>query len=164
MRKFLPAAAACLVLPFCAHAGMKAGQWEITTQMDLGKNAPQMPQIPPEQLEKMKQMGIKVPTMGAGGAMTIKTCVSEKDAANDYPPLDERTQRDCKVQDIKRDGPRTTMKVVCTGSMTGTGDVEIVVDSPVHYTSRFHMVGTTHGHAVDVNHKAEGRWVSASCK
>ena len=163
MRKLL-LAATCLVLPLSAFAAMKPGQWDITTQMDLGKNAPQMPQIPPEQLEKMKQMGIPLPSAAGGGAVTIKNCVSPKDAAGDYPPLDERTQRDCKVQDIKRDGARTTMKVVCTGNMTGSGDVEIVADSPEHYTSKFHMVGTAHGHAVDVKNSSEGRWVSATCQ
>ncbi len=157
-------AAACLALPLSAIAGIKPGQWEITTQMDLGKNAPQMPQIPPEQLEKMKQMGIKIPAMGAGGAMTIKSCVSPKDAESDHPPMDDRAQRDCKVQDIKKDGKRTTMKIVCTGSMDGTGELEFVADSPEHYTSRMHMVGTSHGHPVNINNSAEGRWVSATCK
>ena len=164
MRKLLIAAAACITLPLCAQAGMKPGQWEITTKMDLGKNAPQMPQIPPEQLEKMKQLGIKVPAMSGGpGGMTFKTCVSPKDAEGDHPPMDQRSQRDCKSQDIKHEGNRTTMKIVCDGEMKGTGDVEFVTDSPEHYTSKFHMVGTSHGHAVDVTHASEGKWLGASC-
>lgn len=157
-------AVTCLVLPLSALAAIKPGQWEITTKMDLGKNAPQMPQIPPEQLEKMKQMGIKMPAMNPGGGMTVKTCVSPQDAAGDHPPMDDRAQRDCKVQDLKRDGNRTTLKVVCTGAMQGTGDAEFVTDSPEHYTSKFHMVGTSHGHPVDVTNNAEGRWLSATCQ
>jgi hypothetical protein len=163
MRKLL-IAATCLVLPLSALAAVKPGQWEITSKVDLGKNAPQMPQIPPEQLEKMKQMGIKMPAMGAGGAMTIKTCISSKDAAGDHPPLDEHAQRDCKVQDLKQMGKRTTLKVVCSGAMQGTGEAEFITDSPEHYTSKFHMVGTSQGHPVDVTNNAEGRWLSANCQ
>lgn len=164
MRKLLVAAVAtCLALPLYAGTGMKPGQWEITSQMDLGKNAPQMPQIPPEQLEKMKAMGITPPSMGIGGPRTFKTCVSKQDAESDQPPMDEHAQRSCKPQDLKRDGKRTTMKIVCTGEMQGTGDVEFVADSPEHYTSKFHMVGTSHGHAIDMTHSSEGRWLGASC-
>lgn len=154
----------CLALPLCAAAGMKAGQWEITMKMDLGKDAPQMPQIPPEQLEKMKQMGIQPPAMGIGGPRSFKTCVSEQDAASDKPPMDERANRSCKAQDIQHEGKRTTLKIVCDGEMKGTGDVEATYDSPEHYTSKFHFVGTAHGHAVDMTHSSEGRWISATCK
>lgn len=162
MRKLL-IATACLVLPLSAIAGMKPGQWEVTTKMDLGKNAPQMPQIPPEQLEKMKQLGIAVPNMGVGAARTFKTCVSSQDANNDHPPMDEKAQRSCKAQDIKHDGNRTTMKIVCDGEMKGSGDVEFVSDSPEHYSSKMHMVGTAHGHDVDMTNNTEGRWLSPSC-
>ena len=163
MRKLPFAIAACLVLPLCAHAGMKPGQWEITMHMDLGKNAPQMPQIPPEQLEKMKQMGISVPAMGMGQPRTFKTCVSPQDAASDRPPMDDKSQRDCKPQNIKHDGSRTTLDIVCDGEMKGTGHVEAVYDGPEHYTSKFHFTGTAHGHEVDMTNSSEGRWLGASC-
>jgi hypothetical protein len=161
---FTVAVAACLVLPLCAVAGMKAGQWEITTKMDLGKDAPQMPSISPDQLAQMKQMGIQPPSMGAGGAArTFKTCVSQQDADSDRPPMDDRAQRSCKAQDVKRDGPRTTLKIVCSGEMNGTGEIEAVHDSAEHYTSKMHFVGDAHGHPVDMTNTSEGRWISASC-
>lgn len=164
MRQFLlVSAAACLAVPLCAAAGMKAGQWEITMKMDMGKDAPQMPQIPPEQLEKMKAMGIQPPSMGIGGPRTFKTCVSPQDAASDRPPMDERANRSCKPQDVKHEGARTTLKIVCSGEMNGTGDVEANYDSPEHYTSKFHFSGTAHGHAVDMTNTSEGRWLAASC-
>jgi len=162
MRKLL-IATACLVLPLSALAGMKPGQWEITTKMDLGKNTPQMPQIPPEQLEKMKQLGISVPGMGGGAAHTFKTCVSPQDASNDRPPMDEQAQRSCKTQDTKRTGNRTTLKIVCEGEMKGTGEVEYVSDTPEHYSSKMHFAGTARGHSVDMTNTSEGRWLGANC-
>lgn len=160
---FAVTAAACLALPLCAAAGMKAGQWQITTKMDLGKNAPQMPQIPPEQLEKMKALGITPPSIGMGAPHSFKTCVSPQDADAGQPPMDERAQHSCKAQDIKHEGARTTLKIVCTGEMNGTGEIESVYDSPEHYTSKMHFVGSSHGHDVDMTNSSEGRWLGASC-
>ncbi len=159
MRKLF-VATACLALPMAVSAAIKPGQWEITTRMPL----PVMPQIPDEQLEQMRQMGISLPAAGKGGNIKVLACVSPQDAAGDYPPLDENVQRNCKVQDIKRNGPRTTLKVICDGDVTGTGDVEIVSTSPERYTSRFHVVGTAQGFPVDMNSTAEGRWIAAICK
>jgi hypothetical protein len=153
-------AAICLALPLAVSAAIKPGQWQITTQMPL----PVMPQIPAEQLEQMRQMGISLPAAGKGGNVTVQGCVSPQDAAGDYPPLDENVQRNCKVQDVRHNGPRTTLKVVCDGDVTGSGDVEIVSISPERYTSRFHVVGTAHGLPVDMSSSAEGRWISATCK
>ena len=159
MRKLL-VATACLALPLAVSAGIKPGQWEITSQMPL----PVMPQIPAEQLEQMRQMGISLPAAGKGGNITVKGCVSPQDAAGDYPPLDENVQRNCKVQNVKRNGPRTTLKVICDGDVKGTGDVEIVSTSPERYTSRFHIVGTAAGFPVDMSSTAEGRWLGATCQ
>jgi len=162
MRKLL-FAATCLALPLSVAAGMKPGQWEITSQMDMGKSAPQMPQIPPDQLEKMKAMGIQVPSMPGMGPRTFKTCVSPQDASSDHPPMDEQAQRSCKAQDVQHSGNRTTLKIVCSGEMQGTGDVEFVSDTPEHYSSKMHLVGTAHGHAIDMTNNSEGHWLGASC-
>lgn len=158
MRKLL-IATACLVLPLAVSAGIKPGQWEITTQMPL----PVMPQIPDEQLDQMRQMGITLPAAGKGGNIKVLGCVSPQDAAGDYPPLDENVKKNCKVQNVKHDGPRTTLKVICSGDVTGTGDVEIVFTTPERYTSRFHVVGNAQGFPVDMTSTAEGRWIGASC-
>jgi len=159
MQKLL-IATACLALPLAVSAAIKPGQWQITTRMPL----PVMPQIPDEQLEQMQQMGITLPAAGKGGNVTVKACVSPQDAGGDYPPLDENVKRNCKVQDVRHNGPRTTLKVLCDGDVTGTGDVEIVTISPERYTSSFHVVGSVQGFPVDMSSTAEGRWVSASCK
>lgn len=165
MRKLF-LATACLTLPLTVSAAIKPGQWIITTQVNLPQ-VPVMPQLPPEQVEQARQMGITLPAAGTNGPITVKGCVSPADAAGDYPPLDERVKQSCKVQDVKHNGPRTTLKVVCdSDDISGTGDVEIVSTSPERYTSRFHVVGTAAGGLlpVDMSSTAEGRWVSATCK
>ena len=165
MRKLL-LAAACLVLPLTVSAAIKPGQWIITTQVNIPQ-VPVMPQLPPEQLEQARQMGITLPAAGTNGPITAKGCVTPADAAGDYPPLDARVKQNCKVQNVQHNGPRTTLKVICdSDEITGTGDVEIVSTSPERYTSRFHVVGTAVGGLlpVDMSSTAEGRWVSATCK
>ena len=163
MRKLL-IATACLVLPMAVSAAIKPGQWITTTQMNLPQ-LPQMPELPPEQIEQMKQMGITLPAAGTNGPITVKGCVSPADASGDYPPLDENVKQNCKVQNIKRSGARTTLQVVCSGDLAGTGDIEIVSLSPERYTSRFHVVGMAQGILpVDISSTAESRWVSATCQ
>jgi hypothetical protein len=165
MRGMLVVAAVVCLLPLCAAAaGMKPGQWEITMTMDLGKDAPKMPQLSPDQLAQMKQMGISPPSLGIGGPRTFKSCVSPQDAESGKPPMDQRADRSCKQKDLKRDGNRMTMQIVCDGEMMGTGDIEVTNDSPEHYRSKFHFVGSSHGHAVDMTNSSEGRWLGAACK
>lgn len=158
--------ATCLALPIVASAAIKPGQWIITSKVNLPQ-VPVMPQLPPEQIEQMRQMGITLPAAGTNGPITVKGCVSPADAAGDYPPLDERVTQNCKVQNVQHNGPRTTLKVACDSEdITGTGDVEIIAVSPERYTSKFHVVGTAASGLlpIDMTSTAEGRWVSPTCQ
>ena len=57
----------------------KPGLWEMTIKSDAMKNRPK---IPPEQLEKMRQMGINMPQM-QDGSMVTKVCISKEMAERD---------------------------------------------------------------------------------
>ncbi|MGH8456569.1 MAG: DUF3617 domain-containing protein, partial [Stenotrophobium sp.] len=155
--------AACALLPLSASAaGLKAGQWEVTTTMDMGKHAPKMPQLTPEQMTQMKQMGMKMPSF-SGGAITTKICVSPEEAASGQPPIHQSEDSGCKPKDFKHSGNHTTGEIVCDGEMKGTGEVDVTQGDET-YTSKFHFKGISHGQPVDMNNTSTGHWLQASCK
>ncbi|HWU68475.1 MAG TPA: DUF3617 domain-containing protein [Stenotrophobium sp.] len=155
---------ACCALPLTANAatGLKPGKWQITATMDMGKNAPQMPQLSPEQMAAMKQAGIKMPSIG--GPHTFTTCVSPEQAASGKPPMSQHDDSGCTVKNLKHDGRNSSGEMDCNGKMKGTGTFEMTADSDTAYTSKFHFEGTAHGHPVDMSNTSTGRWLADSCK
>ncbi|MGH8505105.1 MAG: DUF3617 domain-containing protein [Stenotrophobium sp.] len=154
---------ACCALPLTASAaGLKPGKWQITATMDMGKNAPQMPQLSSEQMAAMKQAGVKMPSFG--GPHTFMTCVSPEQAASGQPPMHEHDDSGCTVKNFKRDGRNSSGEMVCNGKMKGTGTFEMTADSDTAYASKFHFQGTAHGHPVDMTTASNGRWLADNCK
>ena len=105
-----------------AQSGMRPGQWEITTQM-------QMPNMP---------AGIQMP------AMKMTQCITPdqaKDPANTVPRQTGRggSKDDCKMSDYKTTGSTTSWSIACTSpdKVTGTGEMTFGDDS---YTSTMKMV------------------------
>lgn len=154
----------CCALPLAANAatGLKPGKWQITATMDMGKNAPQMPQLSPEQMAAMKQAGIQMPSIGGPDSFT--TCVSPEQAASGKPPMSEHDDSGCTMKDFKHSGHKSTGEMVCTGKMKGSGTFEMTADSDTAYTSKFHFKGTAHGHPMDMTTTSNGRWLTDSCK
>jgi hypothetical protein len=113
--------AAAVVL---AQSGMRPGQWEVTTQM-------QMPNMP---------AGFQMP------AMKMTQCVTPeqaKDPANTVPRQAGRGRGgkdDCKVSDLKTTGNTVTWSIACTSpdKVTGTGEMTLAGDDS--YSSTMKMV------------------------
>ncbi len=88
-----------------AQNPMRAGQWEVSMQMQMqGMAMPEMKRtqcITPEQLEKDPTSGLPNGARGAG-----------PDA--------------CKVSDYKQTGSTVTWKMACTGAQAMTGDGELM--------------------------------------
>jgi hypothetical protein len=93
--------------PAFAQGALRAGKWEVTTQMEM----PGMPmQLP---------------------ATTRTQCVTQAqqdDPASTLPSGSPDPQADCKASDYRRDGDKVTWKLTCTGSQPMTGQGSIVVD------------------------------------
>jgi hypothetical protein len=121
-------ASAALVLPLAVSAAghRKAGLWETTMSMKYTQGGPQMPQIPPEQLAKMQQLGIKMPSMG-GAPTTVQSCVTPEQAAADFKP--DTGRGDCTMENQTWSGDTFSADMVCHsregdmhGHVTGTAD------------------------------------------
>ncbi len=144
-----------VALPGVSLAGPgKAGLWEITTQMGG------MPQIPPDQMAKMKAMGMQMPM---NNSFTTQHCVTPEEAAATRPPPMGRNQ-ECQMGKISVAGGALSGDMTCaSGEMTGTGHFQVNYDSPAHYSGRMVFSGQSHGHPMNMTNNFEGKWLSASC-
>ena len=109
-----------------AQSGMRPGQWEITTQMQM----PNMPNLP---------AGIQMPSTKTTQCITADQA---KDPANTVPRQTGRGRGgkdDCRMSDYKTTGSTISWSMACTSpdKVTGTGEMTVGDDS---YTSTIKMV------------------------
>jgi hypothetical protein len=119
-----------------------------------------MPQIPPEQLAKMRAAGVNVPM---NNSFTTQHCVTPEEAAAAKPPTMGRS-KECQMGKVNVAGGAVSGDMTCSGEeMKGTGHFQVSYDTPEHYTGQMMFSGDAHGHHMDMTNKFEGKWLSASC-
>ena len=155
MRCVAAGLALAMALPGAALAGPgKAGLWEVSTTMGG------MPQMPPEQMAKMKAMGMQMPM---NRNFTTQHCVTPQEAAATKPPPMGRNH-ECQMGKMNLAGGTMSGDMTCSGTeMTGTGHFQVSYSSPEHYTGQMTFNGEAHGHPVNMTNSFEGKWLSASC-
>ncbi|MET3120219.1 hypothetical protein AAKU64_004467 [Undibacterium sp. GrIS 1.8] len=138
----------------------KAGLWEVTIQSDAMKN---MPTIPPEQLEKLKQMGIKIPNMQNGG-MTTQMCITKEMADRDQPPVNFKDQSGCQSKNIQKNGNTWSMDLVCDKpEMKGSGKVTGTYLGDDSVQSVFDFKGIANDKPINMHSETKSKWLSADC-
>lgn len=154
--------------PLSASAeGMKPGLWEVTSKTKMGGGGkPIMPEMTPEQMAKMKSMGVKMPNMADDQVSTIRHCVTKEQAEKNMPPAAKDSNgMHCEQQDVKKQGTKISWKIQCTGKQNVTGSGSMDYDSPAHYTgtSSMTMDNPEYG-PMTMSHSFSGKWLSVSCK
>lgn len=142
---------------------MKPGLWEINTQNQMeGMQMPAMPALPPEQMAKLKEMGIKMPAAG-GNTMgfTVRHCVTKEEAEQGVPPQGKNEEK-CTPTNVKRDGNKVSWSVECTGAHPASGSGSVVYESPESYKGNM-TVNTKGAQAMTMKSSYTGKWVSATC-
>jgi len=153
-----------------AHAQqMKPGLWEFkqTPQLDPARQAQMaqaqkaMESMPPEQrqmIEKMMaQKGVNVSM--AGGALTIKTCVTKEQAERNMAPVNH--QGNC-TQEIKRSGNTIQTHFVCTDPAS-EGDAIVTLRGNEGFTNDVTIRHQRQGKTETTKVSGEGRWLGADC-
>ena len=163
MRKTVFLALACSML-FSSAAAMagsiKPGLWEMNVKSNAMQN---MPKMSPEQMEKMKQMGISVPQMQDGG-MIVKMCMTKEMVEHDQPPQMNQNQSGCQVKNYKRNGGTFSADMVCDGpNMQGVGTMKGEYSSSESFSNTYDFKGTAHGRPVNHHQEAAGKWLAANC-
>jgi hypothetical protein len=138
-----------------AAEGLKPGQWEMTVNMKM-KN---MPQISPEEMAAMKEMGIEMP--GMGKPMTMQQCITPELAAKAVAP--STPDLNCTVRNIRTSGNKTTGEMVCAGDPKMTGKFETITNGNTSYRSKMTLKGISQGQPIDQEIENSGKWVKAQC-
>jgi len=143
-----------------AAGKMKPGLWEMTMKSDALKA---MPKIPPEQLEQMRKLGIKLPSMQDGG-MTNKVCISKEMAERDHPPEMNRKETGYESKNFQMSGNDYSVDIVCDGpDLKGTGKAKGHFSSGESFSSAYDFTGTAHGHPMRQHAETTGKWLGADC-
>lgn len=160
MKKTMLPFFACALLANAAWAAdaMKPGLWEMTVKSDAFKD---MPQIPPEQMEQMRKMGINVPQF-SGNGMVSKVCITPKMAAQQAPGLD-KMESGCQTKNMKRSGGSYSADIVCSGDMKGTGKVSGSFSGNERVSTVYDFKGTMDGEPVSHHQESSGRWLGKDC-
>lgn len=143
-----------------AAGPMKAGLWEMNIKTDEMKN---ISKIPPEQLKKMREMGMNIPQMQDGG-MAIKMCISKEMAEREQPPEMNRKEVGCQSKNFQRTGSSYSIDIVCDSpGMKGEGKAKGMFSGNESFSSTYDFKGVMHGKPVSQHHESSGKWLGADC-
>jgi hypothetical protein len=144
-----------------AAAGhMKPGLWEITTQSDAMQS---MPKIPPEQIERMRKMGVEVPQL-QNGAIVSKVCITPDMAQRQQLPQADQNGKDCTTSAPQTQGNGYTADIVCKGpNLKGKGTLKASFASDASFSSSSTFNGTAGGQPIKDHSVTSGKWLSTDC-
>lgn len=123
-RSVLAAGVCVLVLGVFAWAQTrKAGLWEVTSTMTW------------------QQSPFPAGMQPAGGPHTTLICVTQEQI-DKYGTVPPQSHGECQVTNIVKKTTGMTAEMVCTGHVTGKGDIQASWSDDTHATSTVHFTGT----------------------
>ena len=171
MRTPLFVAAALLagvILPATAQS-MKPGLWEIhnktnNPEMDqaMAEMQKQMASMPPEQRKQMEamlaQQGVRMARPGAGGGMTVQSCVTQEMIARNDMPM----QEGCRITQNQRSGNVQKIAFACS-KPPSSGEGQFTFISPEAYNSKMTVRAAMDGKTQTSTMETTGKWLKADC-
>jgi hypothetical protein len=144
-----------LLLPGAAFAGHgKAGLWTVTSTSKLDIR------LPPEVEAQMKEMRHVVTPQ----THTTQMCMSQAEVDSDRPPHVDPSGTGCDTSIISQTAATMKAKMVCSGRMKGTGDLEITYNKAnTRYTGHYSFDGTVEGNPSSMSTSFRGDWVKTDC-
>lgn len=148
-------AAALLLSPGIALAGHgKAGLWNVSTTTNMAM------QMPPEAMEQMKKMGMKMPS---ARTFASQICMTQAEVDSDKLPPMGKNESGCTSHLVSQTGSSMTAQTVCNGEMKGSGQMQISYSGAEHYAGSYSFKGNMNGQPIDTNSSFKGDWVKADC-
>ncbi len=138
---------------FAAHG--KVGLWTVTSTLELRN----MPPIPPQTLEMMKQNGQPIP----GQPFTTQMCMTQEQVNADKPPSFNDNGESCDTKVLSSSPSAMHTQVVCRGRVNGTGETQISWRGDDHYDGTYSFKGEAEGHPQDMTIHYSGDFVKADC-
>ena len=121
----------------------------------------QLASMPPAQRKQMEaMMGQNGMSIGAGGAMTVKVCITPEMAARSELP--SHTEGDCTSTVTSRSGNTIKSKFVCkTPPSSGEGTYTFAGDKA--FSTKMVMQSVRNGKPETMTMDGQGQWLSADC-
>lgn len=147
-------------LAVAAGAQLMPGQWEMTVAMQMAG----MPEVSPEQLAQMKQLGIEMPMLN-GKPNVLQQCITPEQASLKKPIDTSSNPNDqCTIKNYKNSGKSVSGDMVCTGDLKAQGRFEMTVASDTRYKGKWTLKGVTkEGQPIDQSSDISGKWIKAKC-
>lgn len=150
-------AAALMLAPGAALAGHgKAGLWTVTTSIGGMSDA----QLPPEAMARMKEMGMKMPSMQS---VASQICMTQAEVDSDALPPVGKNDMGCTSHVLSQTANSMSAETVCNGEMKGTGRMQISYSGAEHYAGSYNFKGTIHDRPMETSSTFKGDWVKADC-
>ena len=167
-----PASLAVLALLATAPAfaqEVQPGLWSVENKMggnpELEKAMAQMQQqlaaMPPAQRKQMEaMMGQSGMSIGAGGAMAVKVCITPEMASRQQMPT--QTEGDCTSNIDSRSGNTMKFSFSCTNPVS-SGEGTYVFESNKAYSMKMAIKSQQGGKVQNMTMNAKGQWLGADC-
>jgi hypothetical protein len=153
-------AAGTLLAPGTAIAEyLKAGLWKVTTAINFDLLATQ---IPPEQLSRLRSLGIRIPS--SPEEIATQQCLTREQSLRDTPPHVGPNDSGCTSKNGKVSGRTMSADLLCTGRMVGQGTLQLTHTDEEHYSGSLSFKGTIDKHPVDLTTTVTGEWLSKDCR
>ena len=145
------------------------GLWEMQNkvggnpEMDkaMAEMQKQLASMPPAQRKQMEaMMGKSGASIGNGGAISVKVCITPEMAARSEMP--SHTEGDCTATVTSRSGNTLKSKFVCKNPPT-TGEGTYTYSGDKAFTSKMVMQSTRNGKPETMTMEGQGKWLSADC-
>ena len=153
-----------------AQSATKPGLWEMTSKMSSPTNpqlAKQMEEaqkafasMPPAQRKQMEEMMAKQGmnmSLGAGGATTIKICVTPEMAAR--PPVEQR--QGCTYK-FSQAGKTHNFSFQCTNP-PGDGEGQVTFSDADNYAGNMRINSVQNGKKETIDMQTSGKFLGANC-
>ena len=164
---------AILIAVPCSAQNMKPGLWEINNKMQSSNGQleqamamvhEQMAQMTPEQRRSMEAMmsrnGLQMPTVGAGGSMSVRMCMTREMAAQNKMPIQDAGNCTHKRSPVAGN----TMKVSFSCSKPeASGEGTVTFNSDTNYAMKMRVTTSASGKPETMHMDATGRWLGADC-
>jgi len=151
---------------------IRPGLWEMQNRMGgnpameqaMAQMQQQMAAMTPAQRKQMEammaQQGVAMPQAGAGGALSMKVCVTPEMAARGDMPT--QTEGDCTTTITSRSGNTLKMNFACKNP-PATGEGSYTFQGDTAYTMKMAMKTTRAGKTESMTMDGQGKWLSADC-
>ena len=145
---------------FAAQQRIDPGLWSISVQSDA---LAAVSAIPPEQLDKLRALGVKIPKVTTQGLAT-QACITPEMASPERALTSAARKMDCSVSNTRFNGNTFSMDLACNNKhVHGSGTLNGTFASEREFTSSGRFKGTVDGVPVDQRASASGKWVGGDC-